>query len=708
MPTKNQSIQKEFIWVSLLAIVSSILCFLVIYDFVNPINNEERWSDAQRAILSLCSIICFLILFLYIITYHIKNIRNSQSLSRLQFHAEHQLIGFLYQTEEHMIINPGKGFLQFVRMEHSTNEKLSPSLFGLAFEQALKQMSTQLFSGKMVHEKEVVLLTPNSGSRYAVLQVSALKTTNANLLYFYVTDITGYRNTIQQLQTEVERIQQNEIGKISDAFIQGQLYLSLLNQSQEAFIVADAERNIQFYTEVLMDLTGFNAEELNEISLLRLIHPDDFFVFNKSSKIAFEQQTSEHIGEFRIRHKNGHSVHVQIRFLFSGNNDPDTLILSLSDISERMLSEENISISNMLYQTIASNIPGSVIILLDEEEQCVLAKGDLLPLIGMEVSQIRYQKLMQIDLFSNNKGIQDLLHQMRRGNSFETETELNGNMFYARIVPLRRDTGKQFAGLLIMTDITEIKQVQNELNILNKNLEQKVDERTQQLETINAELESFTYSVSHDLRAPVRAIVGYARILEEDFMPNLSEDIQLLLTKIRKNAIQMGDMIESLMHFSKLGKREVSKSNVIVNSVIQRCLENLLVPDKFRIEIQPLENAYADEQLLYHVFYNLISNAIKFSSKEEQPKIQIWSERFSTNTLYAIRDNGVGFDMRYSQKLFAVFQRMHSDADFEGTGVGLAIVHRIITRHGGKIWSESEIGHGATFYFSLPNIETVS
>jgi PAS domain S-box-containing protein len=245
-------------------------------------------------------------------------------------------------------------------------------------------------------------------------------------------------------------------------------------------------------------------------------------------------------------------------------------------------------------------------------------------------------------------------------------------------------TGKLYC---VARDITERKKVQ------------------EQLEAVNKELESFSYSVSHDLRAPLRAVHGYAQILSEDYGKQLDPEAHRLLKNVMVNAKKMGQLIDDLLAFSRLGRKELVTKTVDMNQMVGVVQKELTFEENER-EIQfnvgKLASVPADAVIIKQVWINLISNALKYSRLKEKTMIEIGSRQNGKEVIYHIKDNGAGFDMRYADKLFGVFQRLHSEAEFEGTGVGLAIVHRIITRHGGKVWAESTLNEGATFYFSLP------
>jgi signal transduction histidine kinase/CHASE3 domain sensor protein len=270
---------------------------------------------------------------------------------------------------------------------------------------------------------------------------------------------------------------------------------------------------------------------------------------------------------------------------------------------------------------------------------------------------------------------------------------------------VRHGDGRALA-VLSISDITERKRVEEEIHHLNVGLEQRVVERTAQLEAANKDLEAFTYSVSHDLRAPLRAVDGFSQALLEDFGPQLPEEGQRQVRTIREGAQRMGALIDDLLAFARLGRQSPSEPGVVdMDRLVREVLEELL-PERQgrRVEIRAarLPPCNGDDALLKQVWANLLSNALKYTRKRDPAVVEIGSVVEDGATVYFVRDNGTGFDMRYAHKLFGVFQRLHRAEDFEGSGVGLAIVHRIIRRHGGRVWAEAAVDRGATFRFTLP------
>ncbi|MGV3630406.1 MAG: ATP-binding protein [Bacteroidota bacterium] len=226
----------------------------------------------------------------------------------------------------------------------------------------------------------------------------------------------------------------------------------------------------------------------------------------------------------------------------------------------------------------------------------------------------------------------------------------------------------------------------------------------EQLALVNKELEAFSYSISHDLRAPLRAVNGYAEMLLEDYGPNMDEEANRILNNIKHYAEKMGTLIDDLLTFSRLGRKEIQKQKIDMNDLLEGVLIDLdkSMEHHAAIHVGKLSPVYADYGLIHQVVFNLVSNAVKYSSKREKPVVQIASEEKNDELIFSVKDNGAGFNMLYVDKLFGVFQRLHSQEEFQGTGVGLAIVQRIISRHGGKVWAEAQTDEGAIFYFSLP------
>ena len=251
----------------------------------------------------------------------------------------------------------------------------------------------------------------------------------------------------------------------------------------------------------------------------------------------------------------------------------------------------------------------------------------------------------------------------------------------------------------------ELRKAENDIRQLNADLEQKVIYRTIELESANHELESFSYSVSHDLCAPLRIINSYIQILKDKYADQLDPNASAVVNNIMANAKRMGHLINDLLLFSHTRRTELVKVNIPVYELVEEVcaeIQSAHAERKIEFKISELPPIYGDRAALRQVWVNLLSNAVKYSKLNDTSIIEIGAYEEADTIIYHIHDNGVGFSMKYVSKLFTVFQRLHTDEHFEGTGIGLAIVHRIISKHGGRVWADSKENEGATFYFSLP------
>lgn len=305
--------------------------------------------------------------------------------------------------------------------------------------------------------------------------------------------------------------------------------------------------------------------------------------------------------------------------------------------------------------------------------------------------EVRYWSPLNTPIMNDNGSIRYIIHRVKDATEFvklKEEHKLNEDL-------LKRTEEMEVE---IYTRSMELQQAREIL-----------EQKNAELIRSHTEIESFSYSVSHDLRAPLRAVSGYAGILAEDYGEILDAEGKRVLNEIQKNSKKMGELIDDLLALSKLGRKEIRKTVIDMKYLAEEVLSeiNRLETHKGDIKIAALHQAVADYSLMRHVVINLLSNAIKYSALAEKPLIEITSRSDNDEVTYTVKDNGVGFDMAYANKLFGVFQRLHSPAEFEGTGVGLAIVKRIIERHGGRVWAEGKLNEGAAFSFTLPKSKEI-
>jgi light-regulated signal transduction histidine kinase (bacteriophytochrome) len=273
----------------------------------------------------------------------------------------------------------------------------------------------------------------------------------------------------------------------------------------------------------------------------------------------------------------------------------------------------------------------------------------------------------------------------------------------------RRAEALEESNRSLAREMSERQHADQALRDLNADLERRIESRTSQLEAANKELEGFSYSVSHDLRAPLRAIVGFARMLQEDHGDKLDQEARRKLGIIQGEAQRMGMLIDDLLAFSRMGRKAMQLSEVDMTDLARATYEGLNghhEGPQAEFHLGTLPRAAADRVLMGQVWANLLSNALKFSSKRPRPVIEVSWISDEKELVYFVRDNGAGFDPRYQSKLFGVFQRLHDSSEFSGTGVGLALVQRIVARHGGRVWADGKPDAGATFYFTLPKEPT--
>jgi PAS domain S-box-containing protein len=286
-----------------------------------------------------------------------------------------------------------------------------------------------------------------------------------------------------------------------------------------------------------------------------------------------------------------------------------------------------------------------------------------------------------------------------RGDGTRIWISVNSQPLFASREPLRCGVITTFH------DITAQIRAEGEIRRLNVKLERRVTERTQQLEVAVKDLESFSYSVSHDLRAPLRAIDNFSSILQEEHAGRLDEEGHRLIGIVRKNAARMGTLIDDMLDFARAGRRELILADIDLEALVRETLDDLapaVVGREVNVSVGPLPRVRADVTALRQVLTNLLANAFKFTRPRPLAQIEIRCDISGNEIVCSVRDNGVGFEPQYAPKLFGIFQRLHDAEDFEGTGIGLGIVKRIIDKHGGRVWAEGALEHGATFYFTLP------
>lgn len=352
-------------------------------------------------------------------------------------------------------------------------------------------------------------------------------------------------------------------------------------------------------------------------------------------------------------------------------------------------------------RTITDHLP-LVLFAVDARGVVTLAEGRGLDILGVDRSQLPGRNIVEAPLLSA-----DMPGHLRRalaGEAHEARVRVSDRTFHTWLVPTREAATEAPSVLGVAVDVTDQVRAEGELRRVTGELERRVDDRTAQLEAANRELESFSYSVSHDLRAPLRAIDGFGAALAEECGELLTPACAAYLGRVRTAARRMSQLIDDLLQLSRVTRAEIVREDVDVSALARTVLAELVqsAPDRVvEFEVEEGLRARADARLLRIVFENLLGNAFKFSSRREVARIVVRSHQQDGQPVFEVEDNGAGFDMAYADRLFAPFQRLHSPQEFDGTGIGLATVHRIVVRHGGRVWAEGQPDKGARLQFTL-------
>lgn len=471
-------------------------------------------------------------------------------------------------------------------------------------------------------------------------------------------------------------------------------YALLINNSADLICIINAGTlKFEEVNYAVNSMLGYTTEEVKNTSLLFYLEGEDRVTVQKLCQANKEQFSFE----ARLYCKNR-----SIKWLNWNVVNKDGLwFANARDITGIKEAEE---IKNHLSIVVKQSI--DAIYLHDHEGKIISWNEGAEKMYGFSEAEAVNMKIWNIVPEQLLSGMQAVISDILSGKKIQLQ-EMQRITKYGKIIDvifsasvITDFNGSLKSVAITEREITQQKKADREIRQLNADLKTNII----QLEATNKELESFSYSVSHDLRTPLRSINGYSRIIQEDHHAQLDSEVLRLLENIQSNANRMGVLIDNLLEFSRLGRRKVTKMPVDVMELAQRVLEDLDEDSigKVKIQIGSLATAEGDPVLLYQVLVNLISNAIKYSGKKEVPAIEIGYSGNDEEYIYYVKDNGTGFDMAYAHKLFGVFQRLHSNEEFEGTGVGLAIVQRIIVKHGGRVWAEGQPDKGATFFFSLP------
>jgi PAS domain S-box-containing protein len=485
-------------------------------------------------------------------------------------------------------------------------------------------------------------------------------------------------------------------------------YRAVVEEAAEGILLVDVDtKRILEANVAYQNLLGYNAEAILGLTLY------DVVPYSQEDMDCYVERVLEQrryvSGERRHRRKDGSLVSVEVSANVISYGGREAISIVVRDITERKQTEE---------------VSSRLAAIVDSSDDAIIGKtlGGIITSWNRGAEKIYgysweeatgrpISTLVPADLPDEIPAILKRLSLGEAITHYETVRvtkegrRLNVSL---TISPIRDSQGNIVGASTIARDITSRKEAEDEIRLLNEQLEQRVRQRTAQLEEANKELEAFSYSVSHDLRAPLRHIDGFAQLLQKRATAVLDETGRRYLDMIVESTNHAGDLIDNLLAFSRIGRVEIKHANVDMNWLVREALDDLKQETEgqnISWKVGKLPEVQGDPPTLRIVMANLLSNAVKYTRTRERAEIEVGNKSNGDETVFFVSDNGVGFDMQYVDKLFGVFQRLHSVEEFEGTGIGLATVQRIVNRHGGRAWAEGSVGSGATFYFSLPLIE---
>ena len=590
---------------------------------------------------------------------------------------------------------------------------VNPFLFNLlGFSRAEMMGKTvgELSPFKDIEENKVMLsrLQKDGYVRYEDLP---LKTRDGrHIAVEFVSNVyeAGDKNVIQCNIRDITARKQTEAALIRLA--------SIVEFSDDAIIGKDLNSTITSWNRGAEKIFGYTAGEMVGASIMRLIPADRQ---DEENQILEQVKRGKSVEHFDTLRQTKDCRLIDISVTASPIKDAAGKVTGVSkvarDISERKRIEESLrQIQARLKSTLAAGSIGTWT--WDIPNDCLTADEFTARMFSIETAeaakglpaaaylQAVFEKDQPDVADSLARAIQSCGHYDIAYRVRQKDGELRWLQARGRVDCDGAGNALNFHGAVM--DITERKAAEGKIHELNIELEQRVTERTAQLKSANEELEAFSYSVSHDLRAPLRHVMGFVELLHKDAAPSLSKKSVGYLNTISSSAKRMGNLIDDLLTFSRVGRAEIQKANISLDALVRETLGDFQAETNARTilwKIHPLPPVCADRALLRLVLVNLISNAVKFTSQRAEAKIEIGAApgKNGENVIF-VRDNGAGFDPQYAGKLFGVFQRLHSSEEFEGTGIGLANVQRIIHRFGGRVWAEGAVDGGATFYFSIP------
>ncbi|MCX5976086.1 MAG: PAS domain S-box protein [Coprothermobacterota bacterium] len=585
----------------------------------------------------------------------------------------------------------------FTREEALVNSSIAMKLW--VNEKDRQQVVADLRAGRVVMDQEYFFRRKSGETFVGLFSAKIIKLSQGTCILSHIIDITERKRAEEALRESEEK------------------YRLIVENSRDVIFSLNPKGEFIYVSPSMGAVLGYSQTELIGRDFNSLIHPEDLPAVQGALRRYLEEGLQTAGTEYRVRHASGEWRWHMTKGNVVRNESGDFINFTglARDITDRKLAEETLRQSSERL-ALATAAGGVGIWDLDVVNNELIWDDQMFRLYGIAPDNFSgaYETWKaRVHPEDVERGDAEVQMALRGEKEFDTEFRVvwpNGAIRHIRArASVHRDAAGQPTKLIGTNyDITERKQAEEAIRKLNAELEQRVKERTAELEDAVKELEAFSYSVSHDLRSPLRAIDGFSRLLLTATAGHLDGEQERLLQVIRSSAQQMGQLIEDLLMFSRLGRQELRISKVDMEKPAHSVFAELCTANPGRpleLVMNSLPPALGDPAMLRQVWFNLLSNAVKFTRGRDPARIEIGSQSEGGMNRYSVKDNGVGFDMHYADKLFGVFQRLHSTREFEGTGVGLAIVQRVIHRLGGEVQADGTVGEGATFAFTLPKGE---
>ncbi len=530
---------------------------------------------------------------------------------------------------------------------------------------------------------------------------------------FFIKDVSLRKKIEEQLTRSNELLEEKVKSRTNEIYKNEKLFRALIENNNDVITMLDEEFTVFYRSPSASRITGWSDEQVIQKDITKNIHPDDLDYCKKIMNELTSNPGKSINTLFRSQHRDGHYLWVEgtVNNLLQ-DEYIHAIVFNFRDVTERIASEEKLALRESHYRSLIENM-SDAIVLNDGHSNILYQSPSVERILGYSVKEREGKKVLDyihpddVDKFNNlyvdlfktpNMPLPFQYRFLHKNNEYIWLEGVVTNL-------LQNPAVKAFVANY--RNITGRKEGEQKIIDLNTQLEEKVKSRTEQLKKSNEELEAFSYSISHDLRSPLRAITGYTTILEEDYAQHLDDEAKRITSVIKDNAFKMGNLIDGLLAFFRMGTYEIKKVIIDQQQIVQEIIAESGIIHKNKKSIRwiigSLPSIAAEIHTIRQVWTNLISNAIKYTANAAEPLIEIGSFAKDHQIIFFVKDNGVGFDERYKDKLFKVFQRLHSSHEFEGTGIGLAIVEKIISKYGGKVWVEAALNKGACFFFSIPD-----